>query len=124
MSLQFLALELYRMSLHFFCYRCRCSSQCALCPCGVLVGGTRERHFDGTHFKPHKMLENAQTPTTMAPAFFAGVRVHALLGAALPFRHFVPYKLSDDSRIVPRVIALNCSNAFFEKTQKSNLYRL
>ena len=45
-----------------------------------LVGGTRQRHFDGTNFKSRKLLENAQTPTTMAPAFAAGVRVHALLG--------------------------------------------
>jgi hypothetical protein len=37
-----------------------------------LVGGTRQRHFDGTNFKPHKVPENAQTPTS---------RVHALLGS-------------------------------------------
>ena len=36
-----------------------------------LVGGTRERRFDGTRFKPHKPPENAQTPTS---------RVHAVLG--------------------------------------------
>jgi hypothetical protein len=36
-----------------------------------LVGGTRERHFDGTNLKPRKPLENAQTPTS---------RVHAVLG--------------------------------------------
>jgi len=36
-----------------------------------LVGGTRQRHFTGTRFKPHKLLENAQTPTS---------RVHAVLG--------------------------------------------
>ena len=24
----------------------------------------RERHFEGTNFKPRKLLENAQTPTT------------------------------------------------------------
>jgi len=36
-----------------------------------LVGGTRQRHFDGTHFKPRKMLKNAATPTS---------RVHAVLG--------------------------------------------
>jgi hypothetical protein len=36
-----------------------------------LVGGTRQRHFDGTNFKPHKLPENAQTPTS---------RVHAVLG--------------------------------------------
>ncbi len=36
-----------------------------------LVGGTRERHFDGTSYKPRKLLENAQTPTS---------RVHAVLG--------------------------------------------
>ena len=35
-----------------------------------LVGGTRQCHFDGTHFKPRKLPENAQTPTS---------RVHALL---------------------------------------------
>jgi hypothetical protein len=39
-----------------------------------LVGGTRERHFDGTSFKPRKRPENAQTPTS---------RVHAVLGAFL-----------------------------------------
>ena len=38
------------------------------------VGGTRERHFDGTSLKPRKLLENAQTPTR---------RVHAVLGALL-----------------------------------------
>jgi hypothetical protein len=38
------------------------------------VGGTRQRRFDGTSFKPHKLLENAQTPTS---------RVHALLGALI-----------------------------------------
>jgi len=37
-----------------------------------LVGGTRERRFDGTNFKPQKMLENAATPTS---------RVHAVLGS-------------------------------------------
>jgi hypothetical protein len=36
-----------------------------------LVGGTRQRHFAGTNFKPRKLLENAQTPTS---------RVHAVLG--------------------------------------------
>ena len=36
-----------------------------------LVGGTRPRHFDGTHSKPRKLPENAQTPTS---------RVHAVLG--------------------------------------------
>ena len=35
-----------------------------------LVGGTRERHFDGTNLKPRTMPENAQTPTS---------RVHAVL---------------------------------------------
>jgi hypothetical protein len=29
-----------------------------------LVGGTRERHFDGTNSKPRKLLENAQSPTS------------------------------------------------------------
>ena len=39
-----------------------------------LVGGTRQRHFDGTNLKPRKLLKNAQTPTS---------RVHAVLGSVL-----------------------------------------
>src|SRR5215208_5192586 len=37
-----------------------------------LVGGTGQRRFTGINFKPRKVLENAQTPTS---------RVHAVLGA-------------------------------------------
>jgi len=29
-----------------------------------LVGGTRQRHFDGTNLKPKKVPENEQTPTS------------------------------------------------------------
>ena len=36
-----------------------------------LVGEMRQSHFEGTNFKPRKLLENAQTPTS---------RVHAVLG--------------------------------------------
>jgi hypothetical protein len=36
-----------------------------------LVGGTRQRHFEGANFKPRKLPENALTPTS---------RVHAVLG--------------------------------------------
>ena len=43
-----------------------------------LVGGTGQRHFNGINSKPRKLLENAQTPTTMAPAHFAGDRVHII----------------------------------------------
>ena len=39
-----------------------------------LVGGTTERRFGGTSFKPRKLLENAQTPTS---------RVHTVLGALI-----------------------------------------
>jgi len=39
-----------------------------------LVGGTGQRRFDGTHCKPRKEPENAQTPTS---------RVHAVLGSLL-----------------------------------------
>src|SRR6266511_3130283 len=44
-----------------------------------LVGGTRQRHFDGTNFKPRKLPENAQTPTS---------RVHAVLAAVFIFATF------------------------------------
>jgi len=43
------------------------------------VGGTRGRHFSGTNSKPHKLLENAQTPTR---------RVHAVLAALTERRVF------------------------------------
>lgn len=39
-----------------------------------LVGGTRQRHFDGTGLKPRKLPENAATPTR---------RVHAVLDGVL-----------------------------------------
>jgi hypothetical protein len=45
-----------------------------------LVGGTRERHFDGTDFKPHGVLENAPTPTS---------RVHAVLGNFTVIKDFM-----------------------------------
>src|SRR5215216_5110449 len=57
-------------------------------PSGVLVGGTRHSHFDGTNLKPRKLLENVHavptgcSPTTRAPMLF-GDRVHAVLGAGL-----------------------------------------
>ena len=53
----------------------RCASS------GVLVGRTRQYHFAGINSKPRNLPENAATPTTMAPALFAGVRVHAVLGS-------------------------------------------
>ena len=37
-----------------------------------LVGGTRQRHFDGTNFKPRKVPENAQTPTTIVLVLYQG----------------------------------------------------
>ena len=39
-----------------------------------LVGETRQRYFIGTNFRPRKVPENAQTPTS---------RVHAVLGRFL-----------------------------------------
>jgi len=48
-----------------------------------LVGGTRQRRFAGTNFKPRNVPENAQTPTSMAPAKFAGDRVQPVVGALM-----------------------------------------
>ena len=44
-----------------------------------LVGGRRQRHFAGTNSKPHKLPENAQTPTS---------RVHALLAGVFAYQKF------------------------------------
>ena len=66
------------------------------------MGGTRQRHFTGIHSKPHKLPENAQSPTTMAPAFVVGVRVHytpwhRLFGA----RTGVPW---GSARVIPVIV--------------------
>ena len=65
----------------------------ALYPFGVLVGGRRQRRFNGTNFKPRKLLENAQTPTSVAVAPWRH-RVHAVLacvivGLVSPDAHFL-----------------------------------
>jgi hypothetical protein len=42
-----------------------------------LVGGTRQRNFDGINFKPQKLPENAQSPSRPAGSalvFFQGAR--------------------------------------------------
>ena len=47
---------------------------------GVRVGGTGPCHFAGTNSKQRKRRKNAATPTTMAPTYFVGDRVPAVLG--------------------------------------------
>jgi hypothetical protein len=37
----------------------------------LLVGGTRQRYFVGTHFKPRKLPENAPTPISQVHAVLA-----------------------------------------------------
>ena len=51
----------------------------ALCPFGVLVGGTRERHLDGTSFEPQKLPENAAPPTSRSVAKVCMLRWAATL---------------------------------------------
>jgi hypothetical protein len=73
-----------------------------------LVGGTRERHFAGTHFKPRKELENAQTPTS---------RVHAVLGSFSSEQDSMPEKRASTT-------SWNiCENQFFENNN-TQLYIL
>jgi len=48
-----------------------------------LVGGTRQRRFDGTSFEPKKPLENAASPTN---------RVHAVLGCVFVCQYFLPFQ--------------------------------
>jgi hypothetical protein len=45
----------------------------------VLVGGTRQRHFDGINFEPRKLLENAPTLTITTPVLVRGSG-HAVFG--------------------------------------------
>src|SRR6266545_8092637 len=70
-----------------------------------LVGGMRPRRFDGTHSKPRKCLENAQTPTS---------RVHAVLGnvwVQSAFMHLLKAFLLDDSSHSP--VFLGTANILF-----------
>ena len=50
------------------------------------VGGTRQRCFAGTSFKPHKLLKNAATPTR---------RVHAVLGGIPVYTMKLPKEILD-----------------------------
>jgi hypothetical protein len=43
-----------------------------------LVGGTRQRQFDGTNSRPRKMLENAQSPASQVDAVLYAIRYLAL----------------------------------------------
>lgn len=43
------------------------------------MGGTRQRRFDGISLKPRKVLENAQTPTSLVHAVLGGERVDSRL---------------------------------------------
>ncbi len=55
-------------------------------PLRARVDGTRQRRFAGTSLEPRKLPENAATPTLMTPAYFAGGRVHAVLGSFVLWR--------------------------------------
>ena len=74
-----------------FCLHLNCAPNGVRYP---LVGGMRQRDFDGTHFKPCKVPENAPTPTS---------RVHAGLGAVFS-KHFIwpilPYELNQVARFL------------------------
>jgi len=50
-----------------------------------LVGGTRQRRFDGTSLKPHKLPENAPTPTSRVVGSGNGA-----LGCCYPGFHSLP----------------------------------
>jgi len=65
-----------------------------------LVGGTRGRHFAGTHSKPHKVLENAQTPTS---------RVH--LGMMMD-HHFPPKNVHLSKEDIPKGAVFEEIDAF------------
>ena len=67
-----------------------------------LVGGTKERHFDGTNLKPRKLLENAQTPTTIAPVL-VGDRVHSVLGSFFVSYHSFILFFNDLSEIMGKI---------------------
>jgi hypothetical protein len=70
------------------------------------VGRTRQRLFDGINFQPEKLPENAHafptgcSPTITTPAFFAGDRVHGVLGGASLDGNIVFLVTQDDSKVV------------------------
>jgi hypothetical protein len=66
-----------------------CGSPCVLFTGYPLVGGTRQRHFDGTGFKPRKLPACASTAGTGENAQNPTSRVHAVLGGH--FAHKVSF---------------------------------
>ena len=74
----------------------RCTS--SKCSSGVppngerypLVGGTRQRYFIGTNFKPHKLPENAQTPTSRVHAVLGGLYYRSALSASNSLANLMP----------------------------------
>jgi hypothetical protein len=84
------------------------AQRCALCPfrgiasapCKGLVGETRQRDFAGTNFKPHKLPENAPTPTC---------RVH--LGMMMG-HHFPPKNVHLSKEDIPKGAVFEEIDAF------------
>src|SRR5215216_297281 len=70
----------------------RAAQRRALCPCGVLVGGVRERHFHGTNFKPRKLLENAHAAKRQS---------HRDSPDALPGVGCITLALAGSARVIP-----------------------
>ncbi len=54
------------------------------------VGGTRQRCFAGTNFKPRKRLENAATPTRRVHAVLGGLLIFGLVSGDLDATHQNP----------------------------------
>jgi len=72
-----------------------------------LVGGTRQRHFDGTNFEPRKMLENAQTPRRPVHALLAAsyLKGHKCIDCFYPNLGFFTTKfLEIISKFAPKII--------------------
>src|SRR5687767_12175697 len=91
------------------CNGCHCSWQLALCPVRGTGGRDKITRFAGTSFKPRKLPGNAVTPITMAPALFAGDRVHTVLG------RFCAYQ--NDNRSKERRLRLGCL-ALYETSEQ------
>jgi hypothetical protein len=57
-----------------------CANGLRYAPSGYWWVGRDNAALTELGLEPRKRLENAQTPTTMVPAEFAGDRVHAVFG--------------------------------------------
>jgi hypothetical protein len=78
------------------------------------VGGMRQSRFAGTNFKPHKVPENAVTPTR---------RVHAVLGGSCLRKTMLQEPTNDVEKDKSNQEQTDQDHEYFEKKEDNSVAR-